>query len=226
MTDPLDDRLAAAGRVLSDDAEVSSALHALGVARAADAHSARRRRILLPAITIGTVLALCGAGAVVATQWQPWAMEEPDLVVAREWTDVAGTYLGSCETHFAANAVSADVLPDARQYLESLDVDSIAPDAEIVASGLRSVGRPDDVGRLISGAVASDFDTHHQGELLPSDVFSDARILQDGLTWVVFEGMYKSFEAKGFDPQTYEGNDSSVSMETQCTTDPSRMADE
>ncbi|MCC6269653.1 MAG: hypothetical protein IT190_00075 [Microbacteriaceae bacterium] len=220
MSDPFDDRLASAGRILRDAPEVSSALLALAEARAAEAHNSRRRRLLLPSIIIGSLLTVSGAGAVVATQWQ-WEITDPDIIVARDWTDTAGTYLGSCESRMATEGVSADALAELRSYLSSLNLDSIAPDPEIVAAELAIAGRPDDLSRLIPGAVAADFDTTNLSKAPRPEWYSDARILQDGLMHEVIRRISKNLEAHWSE---YDGV--IASGQTQCTTDPSRTVDE
>lgn len=226
MTDPLDDQLAAAGRVFSDGPEVTSALMALADARASAART-RKRRVLIPSISIGVALAVSGAGAVVATQWKPWEMTNPDIVVARDWTDVEGTYLGSCESRLGAYSVAPEVMESMRQYLDTIDLDALDPNPETVALGLLSVGRPDDLRRLIPGEKASDYDVSHTGELRPSEWFSDARILQDGLMHEVFTRMSK--EAYATDEAsdgvgTLASSGISAQLETQCTTDPTPSA--
>ena len=228
MTDPIDDRLAAAGRVLSSDTEVALALSAMADARASVARSARKRRVLIPSITMGVALAVSGAGAVVATQWQPWEMTDPDIVVARDWADGAGTYLGSCETRLSAHSVAHDALEAMRRYLDTIDLDSVEPNPENVAGGLLSVGRPDDLSRLIPGAVASDYDVSHSGEPWSSEWFSDARILQDALMHEVFTRMSQqayATEGSADGVAALANSGISAQLETQCTTDPSPSAD-
>jgi hypothetical protein len=220
MSDPFDDRLASAGKILQDDTELSSALIALSEARAVEAHANRRHRLLLPSIIIGSVLAVSGAGAVVATQWQ-WEIADPDIIVARDWTDAAGTYLGSCESRMATEGVSAEALAELRSYLSSLNLDSIAPDPEIVAAELAMAGRPDDLSRLIPGAVAADFDTSHLSKAPRPEWYSDARILQDGLMHEVITRISINLETHWSE---YDGV--IAGGQTQCTTDPSRTVDE
>ena len=217
MIDTLDDRLATARRAHAADPAVATALVALADGRAGEARRARHRRIVIPSIAVGTVLAFSGGAAVAALQWGPWDLTEPDLVVARDWTDVTGAYLGSCETRIAANTMPADALALARERLASIDLDTIAPDAEVIAGALTAVGRLDEVGRLIPGAQRSDFDVHHNSAAWPQEWYSDARILQDGLMMAVFADM-----AGGVLEQHPElmADGISASEETQCTTDP------
>ncbi|MHA6693882.1 hypothetical protein [Homoserinimonas sp. A520] len=228
MTDSIDDRLAAAGRVYTTSSEVASVLSELADARASAARSSRKRRVLVPSISIGVALAVSGAGAVVATQWHPWEMTDPDIVVARDWTDGNGTFLGSCETRLAAHSVAPEALEAMRHYLDTSGIDNLRPNPEIVAAGLLSVGRPDDLGRLIPGAVASDYDVSHSGEPWSSEWYSDARILQDGLMHEVFTRMSQEAYAT---QETEDGaailanSGISAQLETQCTTDPPRSAE-
>lgn len=227
MTDPFDDRLAAAGQAFSANAEVASALTALADARASAALT-RKRRVLIPSISIGVALAVSGAGAVVATQWKPWEMTDPDIVVARDWTDGTGTFLGSCETRLGAYSVAPEVLDSMRRYLDAIDPDSLKPNPEIVAGELLSVGRPDDLSRLLPGEVASDYDVTHTGELWSSETYSDARILQDGLMHEVFTRMSKeAYATQQTDEAAAALANSGISaqLETQCTTDPPRSAE-
>jgi hypothetical protein len=228
VTDPIDDRLASAGSHSVDSRELASALLAMADARASAARSTRKRRVLIPSITIGVALAVSGAGAVVATQWQPWEMTDPDIVVARDWADGAGTYLGSCETRLSAHSVAPEALDAVRHYLDAIDVDNLRPNPEIVAAGLLSVGRPDELSRLIPGEVASDYDISHSGELWSSETYSDARILQDGLMHEVFTRMsqeaYATQQSES-DVTILANSGISAQLETQCTTDPSPSAD-
>lgn len=236
MTDPIDDRLADARREFRASPEVQSALTALADARASAART-RKRRVLFPSISIGVALAVSGAGAVVATQWHPWEMADPDIVVARDWTDATGTYLGSCETRLAAHSVAPDTLESMRRQLDAIDIESLKPNPEAVAGGLLSVGRPDDLSRLLPGEVASDYDVSHTGLPWPAEWFSDARILQDALMHEVFTRMFEGAppstkEDKFLGPSTAEDDvailaDSvSAQVETQCTTDPPRSAEQ
>jgi hypothetical protein len=228
VTYPIDDRLASAGSHFEANTEVASALSALADARASAARSTRKRRVLIPSITIGVALAVSGAGAVVATQWQPWEITDPDIVVARDWADGAGTFLGSCETRLSAHSVGSDALEAIRNYLKTIDLDSMKPNPEIVAAELLSVGRPDDLSRLIPGAVASDYDVSHSGEPWSSDWFSDARILQDALMHEVFTQMSQeayATEGSADGVAALANSGISAQLETQCTTDPSPSAD-
>lgn len=218
MTDPLADRLASARVDLETRAEVLPALESLAAARAADGRRSHTRRTLVSAISVGAALTVTGAGAVAATQWGPWTyVEEPDVVIARDWTDVDGVYLGSCEARLAADAVPADALAAARDYLDSIDLATIEPDPERVAGDLNAVGRLDEVGRLIPGAIPTDFDVTLVGEQWPSEYFTDARILHEGLVSAVFTTMSDAVLAQW--PELAEDG-LSAAVETQCTTDP------
>lgn len=229
MRDPLDDTLAGAGEFLRDDDDLDRALGALVEARAADAAATkpRRTRKLAPIIAIGVTLAVASGGAVAATQWGPWTyVTEPDLVVARDWSDVAGNYLGSCESRLAATAIPDDARDLARDYLSSVDVDAIEPDPEWIAGLLHAVGRLDDVGKLVRGAVPADFGASGDGWSGPAlEYFTDARVLHQALTQEVFNGMSDVLVERmpEFD---YEWKDITLRIETQCTTDPGRAGDQ
>lgn len=213
MVDLFESRLDSAGRVPVDDPRVSKALQSLVTDRAAAAKAPRRRRIM-PALSIGLAVALLGAGAAAASQWGPWSyVPEPDLVISRDWTDVHGNFLGSCETHFAASSLSGDQRAAAQRFLAGLDVDSLEPDAERVASTLVAVGRGDEIGDLVQGAKLTDFDIHGSGPLWEG--WGNARILQDGLLATVFNSLTTEMT------QTYPDLADALSgtAETQCTTD-------
>lgn len=214
MTELLDSKLDSAGRVPSDDLEVARALHALAADRAQRAEP-RRRRILIPALSIGVAFGLLGTGAAVASQWGPWTyVADPDVVVTRDWVDVNGTDLGTCESHLATNDLSPEAQTAARDFLSSLDVDSMKPDAEYVATLTVAVGRPEDLGRLIAGADVADFDINHTGPTWTG--FSDARILQAGLMQTVFTSLGTELG----DAWPNLTDELSANIETQCSTDP------
>ncbi len=224
MRDSLDDTLADAGRFLRDDDGVDAALATLVEARADDARAVtpiRTRSKLLPTLAIGAALAVASGGAVAATQWGPWTyVLEPDIVIARDWTDVSGTYLGSCESRLAANAMPDGAYDIAIDYLNTVDVDSIEPDPEFVAGYLHSLGRLDDVGRLVAGAVPADFEVSGDRWTGPaSEYFSDARILHQSLTQAVYAGMAAKIHER---EEFMDYYDMTARVETQCTTDPVR----
>ena len=185
MIDTLDDLLATARSSTPADPEVAAALLALAAARGAEAKRKARHRFVIPSVAAGAVLAFTGAGAVAASQWGPWNIADPDLVIAHEWVDTTGTYLGSCETRIATANLSPEARDAARAFLASLDVASIGPDPEMVAAELTAVGRPDDLGRLVPGADISDFNVIHTGPQWPDEGHSDAEILQHALTRAV-----------------------------------------
>lgn len=215
MTDQLDNRLDSAGRRPTDDVRVRIALHALVEDRAASARVRPRRR-LAPAVTIGLTLGVLGTGAAAASQWAPWTyVTEPDIVFSREWFDVEGRALGSCETHLATDSLSGDERTAAQTYLKTLDVDSLQPDPGFIAGRLLAVGRPDDLGRLIAGADIEDFNVHTDGEVWTGPIASDARILQDGLTQVVFNSLMADLVTQWPDLV----NTLQSTAETQCSTD-------
>ncbi|HRN29830.1 MAG TPA: hypothetical protein PK890_09040, partial [Terrimesophilobacter sp.] len=111
-------------------------------------------------------------------------------------------------------------------YLATVDVDAIEPDPEWVAGLLHAVGRPDDVSRLIPGAVASDFDAEGSGWHGPVlEYFSDARVLHQALTQEVFNDMSDVLIERmpDFD---YGWHHITARIEIQCTTDPGRSGDQ
>lgn len=205
-------QLESAGRLRPAHPDEREALLALINTRGSEAGKPRRR-ILAPALSIGGVVALLGAGAAVAMQWGPWNyVPDADIIVAREWTDVNGASLGACESHLAIENLSEADRDTARQYLQGVDVDSLKPTPEVVASLLVAADRPDRMGDLIAGASVTDYEITHTGPAWDADWWSDARILQDGLMRTVFTGMAQDL------PEEVSGLESTV--QTQCTTDP------
>lgn len=215
MTELLDSMLSSAGAVPTDDIRVTEALRSLTADRAR-ASRFRRRRIVIPALSVGLTFGLLSTGAVAASQWAPWTyVSDPDIQITRDWSDANGVSLGTCESHLATDALSPDARTAARDYLASLDFDSLEPDTELVASTLIALGRPDDLGRLIAGADVADFDIQHTGPTWSGAYWTDARVLQDGLTRTVFTSLG---EALGKDwPETL--GQLSANVETQCSTD-------
>ena len=215
--DSIDEKLGQAGALQSASAEQEHALRALVASRANEVRQPRRRRVLIPAVGIGGVLALLGTGVAVATQWGPWSyVPEADIVIAREWTDVAGVSLGACESRVAFDALEPDVADAARHYLSDVDVDALEPNAEAVAAGLVSVGLPERMPQLVDGADAGDYDVTHFGAFVDRAWFSDARILQDALVDTVMKGMSDSHS----EVSVAEFASFGARTETQCTTDP------
>ncbi len=229
MRDPLDETLAEAGQFLRDDDGVDAALVALVDARADEARVAtkprRTRAKLLPTLAIGAALAVVGGGAVAATQWGPWTyVPEPDIVIVRDWSDVSGDFLGSCESRLKVNSLPGEAYDLAIGYLDAIDVDTVQPDPEWVAGLLHAVGRLDDVGRLVPGAVPSDFSPGGDGWSGPAlEYFSDARVLQDSLTQAVFNGMAAKIRERD---EFRDLSDLTSRVETQCTTDPGRTGEQ
>ncbi|WP_167043835.1 hypothetical protein [Salinibacterium sp. ZJ454] len=215
--DPIDVKLAEAGRLHATTAEQQQAVQTLLASRAAEVRRPRRRRVLLPALGIGGALSLLGAGVAVATQWGPWTLvPHGDIVIAREWTDVNGASLGACETHIAVDGLAPDVADAARHYLAGIDVDALQPDAEAVAAALVAVDLPERMPQLIAGADVNDYDVQltGTGPIWDRAWHSDARIMQEGLVRTVLYGMAdKVFEVSDVPSIGSLG-------ETQCTTDP------
>src|SRR5690606_35135631 len=145
MPDPLDETLAAAGRFLQDDANVNDALAALVETRATEVGlvNTNHKRKIAPVVAIGLAFAIAGGGAVAATEWTE--LFEPDIIVERTWKDdsgtwneESGTFLGTCETHFVIGSLPPDTRAALRDYLGSLDIDSIEPDIDVVAAVLEA----------------------------------------------------------------------------------------
>lgn len=215
MSDVLDSKLSSAGTVPTEDVRVTTALTALTAERARASH-ARRRRIVIPALSVGLAFGLLGTGAVAASQWGPWPnVPDPDIQISREWTSVDGVALGTCESHIATIGLSPEARSAARDYLATLDVDSLEPDAELVAIYLGSLGRPDDLGRLIDGADAADYDIEPPSSPMKGEWWTNARVLQDGLTSTVLTSLSKEMSADW--PEAREQLSSNI--DTQCVND-------
>lgn len=216
--DLIDATLARAGQLREATAEQRDALDALATSRTPRA--TRRRRVLIPTMSISAALVVLGAGAAVATQWAPWNyVPDEDIVIARDWVDVNGNALGSCESRLAAGALPADALASARSYLDSLDTDSLEPDGETIAGLLVAVDQPQRMGQLVQGRDVGDYDINHTGPSWDRAWWSDARILQDGLVKVVFTGMSDHLTLKWPELNTTESS-IEARVQTQCTTDP------
>lgn len=218
MNDSLDDRLQDAGKVFTDNAEVSRSLADLLDARLAASPKSSRRRVASLAGAAGVLLAMTGAGAVAASQWGPWVtVTDPDVVLERSWTDAEGEWLGDCETRFAMEALPEEVRATAETWLSAQDLDALEPDPQSVAGTLNALGRLDELPRLLPGEQAADYGVYHEGPLWSADWFSDARILQDATTSALSAELAAViFEAS---PDLADGGIGSV-VETQCTTDP------
>jgi hypothetical protein len=218
MTDLFDAKIHSAGRVPADDARVREALDALVADRSGRRSS--HRRFVIPAVTITAAFGLLGTGAVAASQWGPWTyVEYADIVVARDWVDVDGFSLGSCESRLATQDLTDEEHLVARDYLATIDPDGLDPDAEYVANVMVAVGRPDDYGRLITGHTIDEFDTGHTGSLWTQPWLSDARIMQDGLMQTVFTELADEIGARWPDV----GDVLTAHVETKCSTDPIDM---
>lgn len=227
MRDPFDETLADAGRLLRDDHDVDAALAVLVTARASEAKSTakpRHTQKIAPVIAIGVALAVASGGAVAATQWGPWTyVTQPDIVVARDWSDINGNYLGSCESRMSVHDLPAEAYGVAIRYLNSIDVDSIEPDPEWIAGLLHAIGRVDEVGRLVPGAVPSDFDASGNGWHGPVlAYFADARVLHQALSQAIYSGMANEVLTKV--PGTKHHLVGSK-LQIQCTTDPGRTGE-
>jgi len=208
-----------APRAVLDDPDVRRELAALTESRARVA-GRPGGRFALPVLLGSGVLLLGGTGAVAATQFGPWTVvADPDYVVARDWYDLDGTYLGSCEAHVRIEHPAPEVLAAAQRSLASLDLDELGPDPTSVALWLASFDRLDDYSHLIPGEPTDPT----IADLTPIDTSpevrafaSDARILQIALIQTVHDAVSADLEAAGLDPDvafTGEG-------EIQCSTDP------
>lgn len=220
--DPIDVQLAHAGELRDTTHEQESAMQALLAARVRPTRRPRRRPVLRPALAIGGALALLGTGVAAAAQWGPWTfVPEGDIVIAREWTDVEGVVLGTCESRLAVDEVDSEVLAAAHRYLDGIDVDALQPDAESVAATLVAVDLPERMPYLVPGGDVDDYDVSNaggeEGAIWDREWHSDARILQDGLVQTVLTGMADSVF------NSIPGGTESVGslIETHCTTDPS-----
>ncbi|MBB6389747.1 hypothetical protein [Microbacterium thalassium] len=213
--DELDERLRRA-RAGVDDPAVAAALHALVEDRT---HTApRHRRVLGPAIGIGAALVLVSGGTVAATEGILWNITDPDLVISRSWTDVEGTFLGTCETRVKADQFPTQEIQDAaRDYLAALDIEHMAPNTEVLAGGLNSVGRLDDLPRLVAGANPNDWDVTHVGDLITDPLYTDAWLMQDALAADAMQGMGEALLERWPD-ELRDGV--GASGETHCSTDP------
>lgn len=224
MRDPLDKRLAEAGQFLHDDPRLDESLAALTSARAEAKPARKRRSKLAPVLAIGAALAVASAGAAAANQWGPWTYvsdDDTDLVIAREWTDVNGTYLGSCESRMTVKELTPATRDVAKSYLDALDLNNVILDVETVAGLLNSVGRIDELGSLIRGADASNLDL--AGGSFDPDFYSNARILHTALTMQVHRDMAREIVATV--PEADRGELVSA-FEIQCTTDPGYAGDQ
>lgn len=215
MTDPFETRLQRAGRVMIDDAATQRAM-AEAVARARPGRASHSPRRIARGIALGGVLVLAAPVAVAAAgQVGAWLhVPDPDLVVARSYTDVDGTPLGSCETRLALEELPADVRADFAAYVADLDVAAIEPNPETVAASLSSVGRLEDIGRLIEGARPSDFNVTHHGELLLDEPTTDARAMQQGVLLAIGQAM--AADLGSTHPDVYDAGLRSLE-ETHCT---------
>ncbi|WP_157674836.1 hypothetical protein [Agrococcus jejuensis] len=216
MTDPLEARLRDAGRVAIDDDATEEALHAV-VAEARTTRPRRRGRHLAPVIGLGAVLVLAAPVAVAATQWGPWTLEDPDLVVARDWFAVDGTPIGTCESRLETQELPDEVRADAVAYFDALDVATMDPDPEAIAAGLNSIGRLDEIGTLVAGAEPGDFDVQHQGELVDASIYPVERILQDALMQTIQTPL--ATQLLDEHPEALPGG-FGAAFETQCTSAP------
>lgn len=218
MSQSFDARLRRAGQVSVSDAELDRALtHAVEAAR--PKRTGRRPLRLVSAISLGAALAVGAPVAVAAAmQWGPWTVvTEPDIVMARIWVDVEGTPLGSCESRLATVDLPEDARADSLAYFAALDVAAVEPDPERVAAGLNAVGRLGEVGRLVPGAEPSDFDVRHDGSLWSTDVYTDARILQEAMVQTI--AMDMTVDISPASPELFEAG-VAVATETQCTPAP------
>jgi hypothetical protein len=216
MSEQFDRLLAAADPSPAFDENTVAAVSALS--NSAARNDRRHRRVVVPAVLVGSFLALSAGGAAAATAWGAWTyVDEPDISFSREWVAVDGEFLGTCESRLVADDLPADARAAALDYLGALDVDALDPDPEVVAGWLNASGRLDEFGSIIPGVDVTDFELSHDGAVIADSRWSNTRILQDGLVQVVFGGMADSVLGQ-FPELDQQGITSRV--ETQCTTDP------
>ena len=216
MNDSLDTMLSAADPASGLHQESIDSVLTIAAARASD-RRIRRGRVLVPALVVGALFTTVG-GAAAANGLFNWTyVFEPDISISRDWFDVNGAFLGSCESRLASGELPRDAHRVAADYLASVDIDAIVPDPEILAASLFAQGRIDDIGTLVPGAQPSDFELSHDGEPWDNPLFTDARFMQDAFISTLFAGMS---DAVFFEHPELELDGVTASVETHCTTDP------
>jgi len=213
--DELDGRLAEARPTVADDDAVRAAL--------ADVVSARvkRRRFVLPVMVATGVIALGGVGAAYAAGAFDWnQITDPDYSIARDWYDVEGNYLGSCESRIDVYLLDEQVRPVVENWFATHDVDSYEPRPETVAAALYFRGDPERMPQILAGETVDAYLDGIQGRPGSSPpefrrITSDAYILHMALNrtidWEITQAIF------GAEPEL---GSISASGELHCTTDP------
>ena len=215
--DELDARLAAAGVTRADDAGIRLALTDVVASR-------RRRRWLAPGIVaMSGLLVLGGVGAATATGLFTWRLSTADYSIARDWYDVEGNYLGSCETRVDIELVDEQVRPIVERWFATHDVDDIEPDGATLARWLMLAGREDRLPELLAGKTFEQYrDQIGVGSAIASDDFrgymSDAYVLHTALERAVSAQIMREVIDAAPAEQVERGI--GASGEIHCTTDP------
>jgi len=213
--DEFEERLRSAAPTVADDTEVRGAL-----AEVAGARSRRRRRLPLVAVVAAGVLALGGVGAAAAVGFGPWRMIDPDFSFTRDWYDVAGDYLGTCESRIQLELLPADVRPVAEEYLATHDIGRLEPNWRTVAVMLAIVGRAERFPELRAGGDVADYGVTlygHEAAPWAEEVWSDAHVLQTGLDRTLIEAINRELFTR---MPGLENQGIVATGETQCSTDP------
>lgn len=216
MNDSLDTLLSSADPARALRPASIDALSDLTAART-PTRSPQRRRVLVSALIVGALVTTAGGTAAASGLFDFSYVTEPDISISRDWFDIDGVFLGSCESRLAANDLPGDVRLIAVTYLDAVDIDAIEPDPDVLAGSLFAQGRADDIAQLVEGAKASDFELSHDGEPWDNPMFTDARFMQDAFIHTLFAGMSNAVLAEH--PEL-ELEGITASVETRCSTDP------
>lgn len=214
--DEFDERLWSAAPTVADDTEVRRVLNQA---------TARPRRWQLP-VALGLaagLLALGGVAAAAAAVFGPWSLQNPTVSFSRDWTDLDGNYLGTCETRLRLGRLPAEVRPVVEEYLATHDIDSLEPSWGTVAGLLVATGRPERFPELRVGGDVTDYRITIDGEVWGADEWSDARILQAGLERTVTLAINRELVRR----MSELGNIGITgTSESQCSTDPDWMVEQ
>jgi len=217
----LEEQIAAAGRTVADDAGVRAALAELVAARTRRTRSKRRIGI---GLGVAGVLLLGGVGAAVAAGAFDWVLEDPDYSIARDWHDVEGNYLGSCEERVDIDLLDEQVRPVVAEWFATHDLDSYLPEPSFVAAWLYFRGDPGRLPELISGEHVDAYRDNIQGTegSWPPEMraqYSDAKILHSAFVNVVHREILHAVFDSGLEAE-YVNRGIAWSGEIHCTTDP------
>ncbi len=215
--DDLDELLAEARPTVADDAPVRAALADIVAVRT------RRRRLVAPVIVAPVIVALGGVGAAYAAGAFDWRIvADPDYSIARDWYDLAGNFLGSCEVRVDVKLLDEQVRPIVEEWFATHDIDAYAPNPEWVAAKLFWRGDPERMPQLLEGETVDAYRSGISGQrgsgFSPQDrLDSDARILHDAL-WMV---VHREISGAIFAAEPDLGSTGIESIgELRCTTDP------